>query len=245
MLCSVPKRMHPMSLIWTLLLALTVVSVGACSSKKKPAKQQEKLSALHYFNQGNTAFQSMAYGDAVNNFRKAIELDPKRPEFHYNLGLSYYHIGNYEGSVEAFTASTKIDPKMADPYYNMALAYNHMSKSEEANRMYNKYQELIRGDSDKKSDKSKRGMKPPAAIADHLKQQNNAKAGAPAKHDVPPPRRRSNPAAQTGPDAQAQRPRNNQQNQQVQSRNQANVDPRRPAQQGQIRPPRQGQARPQ
>ncbi|HUJ75459.1 MAG TPA: hypothetical protein VL359_11400, partial [bacterium] len=68
----------------TLLAAL--LAVGACSSTRQ---EQARLSALHFFNQGNQAFAEEDYLRAAHLYQEAIHLDGRSAVLYYNLGLSY------------------------------------------------------------------------------------------------------------------------------------------------------------
>ena len=71
--------------------------MGACTNEK-----QIRKSALKYFNEGNSALKHRDYQSAIWNFQKAISLDSETPNFHYNLGLTYYEIGNFNESIDSF-----------------------------------------------------------------------------------------------------------------------------------------------
>ena len=64
------------------------------------------------------------------NYQKAITLDSESPNFHYNLGLTYYEIGNYSESIDSFKRVESLVPSQTDTYYNIALAhYNRFAES--------------------------------------------------------------------------------------------------------------------
>ncbi|HIF68476.1 MAG TPA: tetratricopeptide repeat protein [Deltaproteobacteria bacterium] len=130
------KRLRPLIL---LLVALGVLLSFGCSATPEP----EPRSALQYFQAGNLALNRRDYSTSVWNYLRAISLNDETPEFYYNLGLAYYHIGNYPEAIDAFTSVEQLRPDHADTYYNMALAYHKLSRTDLADKYYNRYQDLL------------------------------------------------------------------------------------------------------
>ena len=120
------------------LLLLIPLMIGACTNEV-----QIRKSALKYFNEGNSALKHRDYQAAIWNYQKAISLDSETPNFHYNLGLTYYEIGNYKESIDSFRRVEMLVPNQSDTYYNLALAYNKISESRMADFYYNRYQNML------------------------------------------------------------------------------------------------------
>ena len=112
--------------------------MGACTNEA-----QIRKSALKYFNEGNSALKHRDYQAAIWNYQKAINLDSETPNFHYNLGLTYYEIGNFKESIDSFRRVEILVPSQSDTYYNLALAYNKISESRMADFYYNRYQDML------------------------------------------------------------------------------------------------------
>ena len=120
------------------LLIMIPLLIGACTNEV-----QIRKSALKYFNEGNSALKHRDYHAAIWNYQKAISLDSETPNFHYNLGLTYYEIGNYKESIDSFRRVEMLVPNQSDTYYNLALAYNKISESRMADFYYNRYQDML------------------------------------------------------------------------------------------------------
>ena len=120
------------------LLLMIPLLIGACTNEV-----QIRKSALKYFNEGNSALKHRDYQAAIWNYKKAISLDSETPNFHYNLGLTYYEIGNFKESIDSFRRVEMLVPNQSDTYYNLALAYNKISKSRMADFYYNRYQNIL------------------------------------------------------------------------------------------------------
>ena len=120
------------------LLLMIPLMIGACTNEV-----QIRKSALKYFNEGNSALKHRDYQAAIWNYQKAISLDSETPNFHYNLGLTYYEIANYKESIDSFKRVEILVPSQSDTYYNLALAYNKISESRMADFYYNRYQDIL------------------------------------------------------------------------------------------------------
>ena len=121
-----------------LLIMIPLIMMGACTNEV-----QIRKSALKYFNEGNSALKHRDYQVAIWNYQKAISLDSETPNFHYNLGLTYYEIGNFKESIDSFRRVEMLVPNQSDTYYNLALAYNKISESRMADFYYNRYQDIL------------------------------------------------------------------------------------------------------
>ena len=129
---------HPEIKFGLFLLLIIPLMLGACTNEV-----QIRKSALKYFNEGNSALKHRDYPAAIWNFQKAISLDSETPNFHYNLGLTYFEIGNYKESIDSFRRVEIMVPNQSDTYYNLALAYNKISESRMADFYYNRYQDML------------------------------------------------------------------------------------------------------
>ena len=121
-----------------ILLLIISLIMGACTNEV-----QIRKSALKYFNEGNSALKHRDYQAAIWNYQKAISLDSETPNFHYNLGLTYFEIGNYKESIDSFRRVVIMVPNQSDTYYNLALAYNKISEIRMADFYYNRYQDML------------------------------------------------------------------------------------------------------
>ena len=135
------KSMNPKLLVLKFglfLLLMIPLMIGACTNEV-----QIRKSALKYFNEGNSALKHRDYQAAIWNYQKAISLDSESPNFHYNLGLTYYEIGNYSESIDSFKRVESLVPNQTDTYYNLALAHHKMSNSRLADIYFNRYQDML------------------------------------------------------------------------------------------------------
>src|SRR5262249_46545114 len=71
-------------------------------------------------------------GEAVACYRQTVELDPKYPRAHYNLGVALQALGLQEEAVAAFRQALQIDPPDAQAHNNLGRALYALNKPEEA-----------------------------------------------------------------------------------------------------------------
>jgi tetratricopeptide (TPR) repeat protein len=75
----------------------------------------------HY---GNLYGNPDEYWAAIENYTRAVELDPAYAEVYYSRGVLYWReIGNHYRAIEDLTRVIEIDPSRAEAYFNRAMAY--------------------------------------------------------------------------------------------------------------------------
>jgi tetratricopeptide (TPR) repeat protein len=125
------------------LLGAWLLTALACSSQ-----QEQALSALHYFQKGNAAYQAEDYRRAIEHYQMALKFDDASPDVYYNLGLAYYRVSAYDDAVKAYQQALKLDPAFADAHLNVALAYDKLYNAAAANLHYNRYRTLVTGENE-------------------------------------------------------------------------------------------------
>lgn len=96
---------------------------------KLAQKQYEKLLRKAPSNQvllsllGGLLLQTKQYAASLEFLRRACAKNDTDSDLHYNLGLSYFHLGDYEKAIASFRRSVSIDPAHDRTYFMMAKAY--------------------------------------------------------------------------------------------------------------------------
>ena len=72
------------------------------------------------------------YKEAMAEFNKVIEMDPKNAEAYNYRGYCYILAGDFEKATADYTKAIDLDPFYADAYYNRAMVYD-MHKSDHTN----------------------------------------------------------------------------------------------------------------
>jgi len=57
------------------------------------------------------------YNQAITDYSKAIELDPKFAKAYYNRSYAYDSINQQDRAVEDFNKAIELDPRLADTLY--------------------------------------------------------------------------------------------------------------------------------
>jgi tetratricopeptide (TPR) repeat protein len=78
------------------------------------------------------------YNEAIINFNKAIELDPKDAVAYNNRGVAYGELGNYEQEITDCSKAIEINPKLAVAYYHRGIAYQKLGNRKQAAKDKNK-----------------------------------------------------------------------------------------------------------
>jgi len=89
------------------------------NKKKEISDKKETEESL--IELGKFYFINGKYDKAIEEFKKAIELNPRNSETYYNLGLVYEAKNNIEEARKMYEKSVEIDP-------NNKLAKEHLEK---------------------------------------------------------------------------------------------------------------------
>jgi len=95
-----------------------------------------------YTNRGNVYGKLGQHTQALSNFTKAIDLNPKYAEAYYNRGTTYANLGGTPQALSDLTQAIDLNPKLAQAYNNRGLVYSKLNKLPQAISDYNKAIEL-------------------------------------------------------------------------------------------------------
>ena len=95
-----------------------------------------------YFYRATALRHLEQYENAINDFDRAIELDPKNPKAYHHRGITKYKLGKYEEAINDFDKTIELNPKSTRAYNNRAIAKGELGKHEEAIKDYDKAIEL-------------------------------------------------------------------------------------------------------
>lgn len=86
--------------------------------------------------QGNEEFKAGNYANAVEQYTKAIELDPSNKTLFSNRSAAYLHLENYTEAMTDAQRCTLIDPSFAKGYFRLGCAYEKLDSNSEALAVY-------------------------------------------------------------------------------------------------------------
>ena len=78
--------------------------------------------ANYYYNLGNTYRRQGKYDQAIEAYKKAIEISPDDHIAYYNLGNAYDEQDKYEEAIEAYNKAIEIMSNDAESYINLGYA---------------------------------------------------------------------------------------------------------------------------
>ncbi len=79
---------------------------------------------------------------ALQDFNRAIEIDPTRANAYVGRGNTLSTLGRYKEALKDYDIAIEIDPKVANAYVNRGSAYSHLTQYEKAIADYEKGLEL-------------------------------------------------------------------------------------------------------
>ncbi len=101
---------------------------------------QDKNGLISYIcNNRGTLYSDLGqFTQAISEYNKAIELNPKYAGAYNNRGGAYSDLGQFKEAISERTKAIELDPKFDRAYYNRGLAYYNSGKVSKAVSDYNK-----------------------------------------------------------------------------------------------------------
>ncbi len=87
---------------------------------------------LAYNNRGSAHAALGNYMQAIEDYSRAIEINPEHAKSYYNRGSAYGRTGNFRQAIEDFTKTIAIDPKFSMAYFNRGAAYGMLGDLRQA-----------------------------------------------------------------------------------------------------------------
>jgi Tfp pilus assembly protein PilF len=113
------------------LVLLVVLAIGVgCAQKDAQLKKEQRADA--YYKMGIFNLESGNYKEAISQFRKALDVDPANPSFHFSLGTAYSLDGQDELAVDSLKRALKLDPKNSEAHNNLGYIYAKEARWPEA-----------------------------------------------------------------------------------------------------------------
>lgn len=83
----------------------------------------KKAAGINEYQKGNELFDQKQYDQAIAEFTKAIQADPKQAPFYTNRGFAYLHVNKLNEAVDDFTKAIELDEKNYAAYIGRAQAW--------------------------------------------------------------------------------------------------------------------------
>ena len=108
------------------------------------AVRDQKVSskaAIHLF-KGKVQANKKAWNEAIAEYNKAIELNPKFAYAYNDRGLAHFDKGQYDQALSDFTKAIQLNPRFAGAYINRGMAYDRKGQYDQAISDYDKVIEM-------------------------------------------------------------------------------------------------------
>jgi tetratricopeptide (TPR) repeat protein len=109
-----------------------VVTLLALLAAGRVAFGTEVNTAVEAERAGDACLERRDYSSAIENFTKAIRLDPKNARAYCGSGTAYEHKGDHDSAIADYTEAIRLDPKLASAHYGRGTAYAHKGDYDKA-----------------------------------------------------------------------------------------------------------------
>ncbi len=91
-----------------------------------------------------TTLRSQGYlAQAIEEYQRAIELDPNFASAHMNLGITLFYLNRFNESIEREQKAISLNPKYPDSYFFLARGYEATNNPQMAIKNYNVFLDLV------------------------------------------------------------------------------------------------------
>jgi tetratricopeptide (TPR) repeat protein len=123
-----PKRRWLRFSLRTLFVVVTVAPwMHSASCHADPQENPQAYLAL-----GAACLEMRDYDKAIENFSKAIRLDPQNAEAYNLRGVAWKFKGQFDNMIRDCTEAIRIDPKFAAAYHNRGRAWRGKKEYDKA-----------------------------------------------------------------------------------------------------------------
>lgn len=100
------------------------------------AARERREEARRLNNAGVLSYHQGAFDTSIEQFRKAVEMDPTLAEAWNNLGLAQTELHHDDAALDSFRKALEIDPSVGQIYNNLGYLYHRRGELGEAVEMY-------------------------------------------------------------------------------------------------------------
>ena len=126
------------ALLFSLILPLTAHAVGGGPAPAPVAPR----SAEAEYNKGLQATAAKRFPDAVNDFRRAVDIRPNYAEAWNELGFALRNTGQYAEALRAYDQALRLRPNFPEALEYMGEAYVKLGRLDEARAILERLQRL-------------------------------------------------------------------------------------------------------
>jgi tetratricopeptide (TPR) repeat protein len=93
---------------------------------------EETEEAEQHYNKGVELREEGLHDQAIEEYDRAIELDPDFADAYVGRGDAYYYLGEYQPAIEDYDQAIELDPDYADAYDSRGWAHYYLGLETEA-----------------------------------------------------------------------------------------------------------------
>lgn len=112
------------------------------SENNRIKEEARKNLAVTYYNRGLAYARSNQYEESIEDFNKALGLNPKYAGAYNNRGNAYHGLKQYEKAIEDYNRAVELNQNLTVTYYNRGNAYYELNNYKKAIKDFNKALEL-------------------------------------------------------------------------------------------------------
>jgi len=109
---------------------------------KKAEESEKKAEASVLFAEANQHHHKEEFDQAIEKYKKALELNPAYYQAYLNIGNAYMRQKKYNDALNACNKAIKINPKYSEAFLNRGLTYLRLNNYDAALKDYNKAIEI-------------------------------------------------------------------------------------------------------
>lgn len=98
----------------------------------KPAPTPKPPDAAYFQNRGNSSFVMGEFDAAINDYSRAIELNPKEPTAFFSRAMAFLNKKNYRPAIADFDKVIELEPTESMAFFNRGVAYEKIAEFEKA-----------------------------------------------------------------------------------------------------------------
>ncbi len=100
------------------------------------AARKKFPSAVTYNNCGVVLVKLERYEEGLEQYAKALELNPKYDRAHFNVGKAYQKMGNNEKAIEYYKSAVELNPKNVSAWNNIGVGLRALGRARESLEYY-------------------------------------------------------------------------------------------------------------
>ncbi len=89
-------------------------------------EMQRRAELDQRFSQGVVMLHAHRYDNAAEAFHRVLQLSPRLPEAHVNMGFALVGLKQWRGAHDFFASAIELKPEQANAYYGLAVALEGM-----------------------------------------------------------------------------------------------------------------------